>query len=184
MLFLPLLAHPLPLSSWTIEYVLRREKQCYPVCSGIARIPDYQSFFRHLFCPKILWNIAIILVGDLSETCFWMREVAALILYLSLPVWAWDRMVWALFIGWGFCLFSKIPKLELKHEVLEMVDWLCFKCNDTFKRDWVLKLSSPINCASFGHHANCCYLSPGINKIVIIKGSWGKMQETVLYCNF
>lgn len=110
-LFSPLLAHPLPLSSWSVEFVLKREEQCCPVCSGIARIPDYQSFFRHPFCPRILWNIAIILVGDLSETCFWMTEVAvtdSLLKLASLGL----RQDGLGFVHWlGFLFIFKNPRL-------------------------------------------------------------------------
>lgn len=51
-LFSPLLPHPSPLSSWSVEYVLRREEQPYLVCSGIARIPDYQSFSDIFFVQE------------------------------------------------------------------------------------------------------------------------------------
>lgn len=43
------------------------------------------------------------------------------------------------FVHWlgFFNLFSKIPDLELKCEMLKMTEQLCFKCNDTFKQDCV-----------------------------------------------
>lgn len=55
------------------------------------------------------------------------------------------------FVHWldFFFLFSKIPNVELKCEMLEMVEQLCFKCKDTFKQDCVLKWRSPVDHASF-----------------------------------
>jgi len=50
--------------------ILRRVAQHHLVCSGIARILDYQSFIRCLSSPRILQSIANIIVGDLAEACF------------------------------------------------------------------------------------------------------------------
>lgn len=63
------------------------------------------------------------------------------------------------FVHWlGFFFFDfQNPSLELKCEMLELVEKLCFKCNDTFKQDCVLKWRSPVDHASF--RSSCKLLS-------------------------
>lgn len=95
--------------------MLRRLDQHHPVCSGIARIPDYQSFIRYLVTTKILQRVTNITVGDLAEACFRLTEVAITDCVLMLPSFGHytrqDDL--GLLVGWVFVRFPKSQTWDL-----------------------------------------------------------------------
>lgn len=159
--------------------------QCQPVCSGIARIPDYQSFIRYLLCPRNLQNITNIIVGDLAEACFWLTEAAITACLLTLPSFGhYTRQDGLWFVVWFCCL----PKSLTWNPSVRYWRWLnSYTVNvvtPVFTHNCTLKWRSSVHRASFMSPCkllSCLFLH---KKSSHNKRSLGKLKKLCFSANF